>query len=60
MSNMWAAVVEIGFLGWVGSTIAFIFRAINKENRFVGKKALFWGVLIGVFYTLWIVGLVNA
>jgi hypothetical protein len=52
--------VEIGFLGWVGSTIAFIFRAISKENKFIGKKALFWGVLIGVFYTLWIVGLVNA
>jgi hypothetical protein len=60
MSNIWAAAVEVGFLGWVGATIGFIFRAINKENRFVGKKALFWGVLIGVFYTVWIVGLVKA
>lgn len=60
MSNMWAAVVEIGFLGWIGSTIGFIFRAINKENKFVGKKALFWGGLIAVFYTLWIIGLVKA
>jgi hypothetical protein len=57
---MWAAVVEIGFLGWIGATIGFIFRAISKENKFVGKKALFWGVLMGVFYALWIVGLVKA
>ncbi len=60
MSNMWAAVVEIGFLGWIGATIAFIFRAISKDNKFIGKKALFWGVLMGVCYTLWIIGLVKA
>lgn len=43
MNNMWAAVVEIGFLGWVGSAVGFIFRALDKDGKFIGRKALFWG-----------------
>jgi hypothetical protein len=51
--------VEIGFLGWVAATLGLIFRAIDKDNKFHGKRALFWGVLIALFYAIWIVGLVK-
>jgi hypothetical protein len=59
MSNLWAAMVEIGFLGWVASTLGLIFRAVGKDNKFYGKRALFWGSLIAVFYAIWIIGLVK-
>jgi hypothetical protein len=60
MNHMWAAVVEIGFVGWVGSAVGFIFRAMDKNAKFIGKKALFWGSLILVFYIIWIIGSLNA
>ena len=60
MNNMWAAVVEIGFLGWVGSAVGFIFRALDREGKFIGRKALFWGCTLAVFYTLWIIGMLSA
>ena len=60
MNNMWAAVVEIGFLGWVGSAVGFIFRALDRDGKFIGRKALFWGISLAVFYTLWIIGMLSA
>ena len=60
MNNMWAAVVEIGFLGWVGSAVGFIFRALDKDGKFIGRKALFWGSTLAIFYTLWIIGMLSA
>ena len=60
MNHMWAAVVEIGFLGWVASAVGFIFRAVTKEGKFIGKKALFWGVSLAIFFTLWIIGMLTA
>jgi hypothetical protein len=60
MNNMWAAVVEIGFLGWVGSAVGFIFRALDRDGKFIGRKALFWGGTLAVFYTLWIIGMLSA
>jgi hypothetical protein len=60
ISTFWSVVVEIGFFGWIGSTIALIFKGINDENRLNKKQALFWGIMIVIFYALWVAGLVNA
>lgn len=59
MSTLWAAMVEVGFLGWVAATLGLIFRAIGKDNKFNGRRALFWGSLVAVFYAIWIIGLVK-
>ncbi|MBN1356825.1 hypothetical protein JXA40_11235 [bacterium] len=60
ISTFWSVVVEIGFFGWIGSTIAFIFKGFDDQNNLVKNKAFFWGVLIVMFYALWVAGLVNA
>ena len=60
ISTFWSVVVEIGFLGWVGSTITFIFKGIDSENRLVKKNALLFGALVVVFYALFVAGLINA
>lgn len=53
----WSLILIIGFFGWVGSTIGFIFQGITKENRLDKRKALFWGVTIVIFYAFWVLGL---
>ncbi len=59
MIKLWPVMVEVGFLGWVAATLGLIFRAIGKDNKFYGKRALFWGSLIAAFYVIWIIGLVK-
>lgn len=60
VSTAWAIVLEIGFIGWVASTIAFIFKAFDKEDNFIPKQALKWGIIIVIFYALWITGMMKA
>jgi len=57
VSTLGSLLVEIGFFGWIGSTFALIFRGFTKENDLITRKAFFWGVLIVVFYAVWIIGL---
>jgi hypothetical protein len=52
--------VEVGFVGWIGCVICFILRVFIGEKGFNSKRAVFWGVLIIFFYTLWIVAMLRA
>lgn len=56
-STGWSLVLLVGFFGWVGSTVAFIFKGITKDNHLDKKKALFWGSAIVIFYAFWVLGL---
>jgi len=56
----WSIIVEVGFLGWIGCAIGFILRVFIGEKGFNSKRAVFWGVLILFFYTLWIVAMLRA
>lgn len=56
----WAILAEVGFFGWVGSAIGFIFRAYRDAGRLKGRTALRWGLAIIVFYALWALGLSRA
>ncbi len=56
----WSIMVEIGFFGWVGCTIAFIMLVFRGERGFSGRYALVFGFLVILFYGLWIVGMAKA
>ncbi|MBI4619766.1 MAG: hypothetical protein HY739_06355 [Desulfobacterales bacterium] len=56
----WSILLEIGFIGWIGCTIGFIFRVFTGEKGFDSRRALLWGGLIIIFYALWIVGMMRA
>ena len=56
----WSILLEIGFIGWIGCAIGFIFRVFTGEKGFDGRRALLWGGLIIIFYALWIVGMMRA
>ncbi len=57
----WTLVLEIGFFGWIGTTITFLILA----QRDTGKRPPTLRVLISValflvFFTLWILGMIKA
>lgn len=56
----WSAVTEIGFFGWVGSALIFIFTFLKREGGLAKRRALLWGGCTIIFYFLWIVGMVRA
>lgn len=56
----WSIFLEIGFLGWIGCAVGFIFRVFTGEKGFDGRRALLWGGLIMAFYALWIIGMMRA
>lgn len=53
----WSVVLEVGFLGWIGGAVGFIFQAITQEGRLHRRKALGWGGLIVICYALWVIGM---
>lgn len=56
----WSIFLEIGFVGWVTCTIMFILKVFTGEKGFKGRKALFWGPFIILFYAMWIIGMMKA
>ena len=56
----WSVLLEIGFWGWIGCSIAFIFRAFSGLKGFNVREALGWGIFVIFFYALWIVGMLKA
>lgn len=53
------ALAELGFLGWVGGTIGFLWYALTEQGL-SGRRGLLWGGGIAVFFVLWIVGMLLA
>lgn len=51
-------VMYIGFFGYLGSAVLFIFRGFTKDGTVKLKSAVFWFISIFVFFILWIIGLI--
>jgi len=56
----WSIILEVGFWGWIAGTLLFIFRAFNTEHQLNMRRGFFWGGVAIFFYSLWIVGMMNA
>jgi hypothetical protein len=52
--------VELGFLGWVGAVMGFIWSACSRCDRRAWQQSLLWGSGIVVFFGVWIVGMLIA
>ncbi|MDY6861420.1 MAG: hypothetical protein SV062_00355 [Thermodesulfobacteriota bacterium] len=64
-SILWSSVMGAGFLGWVGFTIYFIIIFFNYSDRSCPikiriKKTRYLIISGIIFYSLWIIGLINA
>ena len=56
----WTIVTEIGFLGWIGATVGFIWRASTPTGGWAWRPSLRWGGSGVVCFTLWIIGMLFA
>jgi hypothetical protein len=58
----WTVVLEVGFLGWLGSVTGFLAHALSGEKAswLRLKPAIFWGTLVILCFTMWIIGMVKA
>jgi hypothetical protein len=58
----WTLILEVGLLGWIGSTIGFLMHGMTKGQTPMlrSRPAKFWGIMLIMFYTLWILGMVKA
>jgi len=58
----WTVVLEVGFLGWVGSVIAYIVLVLKRKRSrgvFTFSTLIWIGITI-VFFSLWIIGMMKA
>lgn len=58
----WTLILEIGFLGWIGSVLVFLMRSLTEGQTpsVRSKSAIFCGIMFIVFYSLWIFGMMKA
>ena len=58
----WTIILEIGFLGWIGSAIGFITFLLkdNRKLRSFISAAFKWGCVMLVFFVMWIIGMMKA
>ena len=59
---LWTVILEIGFLGWIGSVIGFIMFTLRhkRESKHRRSSTYLWLSLTAVFFTIWIVGMMKA
>lgn len=59
---IWGSVLLLGLFGWVGSIIVFILRGFHKnsDGRFFLKPHLKWLCFGGIFFFIWVVGMMRA
>jgi tetratricopeptide (TPR) repeat protein len=52
--------VVIGFLGWIGASIGFIWCMCAHNSMKIWRQGLLWGSCITGFFAMWIVGMLLA
>lgn len=59
---LWTLILEVGLIGWIGSAIGFLILSLRggQTVQLRSGAAIFWGTMVIVFYTMWIVGMIRA
>lgn len=58
----WTLILEVGFIGWIGSVIGFLMLSLTggQTARLKSMAAIFWGIMVIIFYAMWIIGMMRA
>jgi hypothetical protein len=51
---------EIGFFGWVGGTLGFIWYGLSPQGKWLLRPCLWWGSGVLMSFATWIIGLLLA
>jgi hypothetical protein len=59
---LWTIVLEIGFIGWIGSIICLILFTLRrkKEDSYPTLPTFLWIASAVLFFVLWIIGMMKA
>lgn len=57
---MGTLLTELGFFGWLGTTLGFIWYGMSPQGRWLSQPCVLWGSGVIVFFTTWIIGLLFA
>lgn len=57
---LWSIVLVAGFLGWIGSAFAFIWKVFGGEATGRMRRAFVWGGFFAGFFLIWIIGMMRA
>ena len=57
---LWSIVLVAGFLGWIGSVFAFIWKVLGDEASGRMRRALVWSISFAGFFLIWIIGMMRA
>jgi len=58
--DIWSIILIIGLIGWISSTLFFIFSSFPARGEFHRESALKWGICVMVTFGIWVIGLINA
>lgn len=50
----------IGFFGWVGTTLGFIWFGLSTDDKWLLRPCVLWGSGVVIFFTAWVFGLLLA
>lgn len=50
----------IGFFGWVGATLGFIWYGLSEQGNWLLRPCVLWGSVVVIFFTAWVFGLLLA
>ena len=51
---------EIGFFGWVGGTLGFIWYGLSPQGKWLLRPCIWWGSGVLMCFATWIIGLLLA
>ena len=60
MNMAWSIVAQVGFWGWLVTTIGFILTVFPHRGVFLGTAAIRWGIPLFLSYVVWVVGMLKA
>lgn len=56
-STAWAVAATLGFCGWIGGALGFIFRGLDAGLRLAQPAAQRWSLLFATSFGVWMLGL---
>jgi len=58
----WTLILEVGFFGWIGSVIGLLMLGMTDGETlmFRPRPAILWGMMVVIFYIMWILGMMRS
>lgn len=59
-NDLWSVILIAGLIGWLSSSIIFMFKAFPQKDVFDVPNGVRWGSAGLISFFIWIIGMLNA